>query len=155
MGGRLAAAMAVFIILGGLPWVLPIDESAPTSGRQPGQGAEGAALPVLPPFEELAESLRRPLFVAARRAAPAPSQAGQVAPDGATIGRYRLTGAVTSGDRRFVMLREGYTGRVLRVPEGSDIEGWTVKSIAQDRILLGSAAGEHSVVLGPSRAPPR
>ena len=148
----LALVTLLFAVLALIPWVLPSGNPAPL-GLVTGDAAGGRTMNDLPPFESLAEAVRRPLFVAARRAAPT-NASGQITPDGATIGRYRLTGVVITGDQRFVMLREGNSSRVIRVPEGGDIEGWTVKSIAQDRVLLGSARGEHSVSLGTARPAP-
>jgi hypothetical protein len=45
------------------------------------------------------------------------------------------------GRRRAIIRREG-AGESVRVSEGDMVEGWTVRSIASERVVLVSPSGE-------------
>jgi len=100
----------------------------------------------------------RPLFWASRRPLePVPevieesdTQAGQAAP---RIEGLTVTGAIGDGANGIAIVE--YKGELLRVPVGSDLEGWTLLPIDGARVIFASAAQRDERRLTPRPVEPR
>jgi len=144
----LVSAAAFFAALAIWPW-LPS-----ATALRPGAGAAGPAagtgtIAALPPLANFAATIERPLFSPSRR----PAAADRPAPAGTSIEiRYRLQGLVTAGHERRALLKEAAGQHRLEVGEGDMVEGWTVKRIEQDRLVLSSPSGEATLTLGQAGA---
>ncbi len=96
--------------------------------------------------------LERPLFASARipyeeAVATDNDDAGDEAPQQL---QARLTGvAILPEGREALFEREG--SKPVAVKEGSQIDGWTVKAIRTDQVVISNAMGE--TVLEPTKAP--
>jgi len=133
-GANLAVAAIVL-----LPWLPAAAPSAPVSLRSEGDAPKLARLPR---FADLGATIERPLFAPSRRAT-SPGQA-------ATLGiasRYRLQGLVIAGAARHAIIAPIAGGPALELGEGDALEGWTVKRIEHDRVVLSSATGEATLAL--------
>ncbi|SLN56813.1 hypothetical protein [Oceanibacterium hippocampi] len=125
--------LAIFLGLAVLPWLRPA--SAPErAGEVASRPADGvaASLPEVPPLDSLEATRQRPLFVATRRP---PRGIVAATPERPGLGNYRMRGAIVAGDARIVLL-EGPDGKTLRLREGAEVDGWTVREITDDRIVL-------------------
>jgi hypothetical protein len=104
--------------------------------------APGAAAPVPLPAADpqaLAAVLERPLFAQGRRPAVA---AGAGAPVAASRAALRVEGVVDAGGRRRAILRREGTAASLHLAEGDTVDGWVVRAISPDRVVLVSPDGE-------------
>lgn len=130
--GALAAFFAAVAIW---PWLVP---PVPASRPAVEQSMVAPALSPanLPGLAAYAAIVERPLFVPSRR--PPPGVTSSIE------GRYRLLGIVGAGAKRRAFVADGT--RRIEVGEGDAIDGWTVKEIAQDRVLLTSPAGEAAAL---------
>jgi hypothetical protein len=127
----LGALAAVFAAVAIWPWLMPpIPTSRPAA--EPSTVAPALSATNLPGLATYAAIVERPLFVPSRR--PPPGATSSIA------GRYRLLGIV-DGTRR------------IEIGEGDAIDGWTVKAIEQDRVLLTSPAGEAAALKLARSAP--
>ena len=135
--GALAVALVVLALW---PW---LQSPAPAESRAASDTAAPVpGLPALPPLIRFSGIAERPLFSPSRRAAPGE----KASPAGPGIEqRYHLLGLVSTGDARRALLAEGK--RRLVISEGGALEGWTVKRIEHDRVLLSSPAGEAVLLL--------
>ena len=99
----------------------------------------------------VATLLERPLFTPGRRPPPPPPSATEAtAANAAPELHARLAGmTVGPGEREALFAREG--GAVVAVKEQQEIDGWTVTTIATDKVVLSSAFGER--VLQPTPDP--
>jgi hypothetical protein len=137
--GALAAVFAAVAIW---PWLVPpIPASHPTV--EPSMVAPALSPDNLPGLAAYAAIVERPLFVPSRRPPPAVTSSIE--------GRYRLLGIVGAGAKRRAFVADG--ARRIEIGEGDAIDGWTVKEIEQDRVLLTSPAGE-AAALKLARAAP-
>jgi hypothetical protein len=98
----------------------------------------------LPPLNIYSEVVARPLFSPTRRPSAAPASAERPA-------NFILTGIIISRRERHVLIAHGVPRRVDRVAEGQDVEGWTVKAIDADRVLL--IRGGDEIELKPAAKP--
>lgn len=142
------------------------DSNRAVAARQDPAILSAPAPTVLPPaptpkaaFAEIAE---RPLFESTRRpfiAKPAPASlppapvvaAPPPAPPPAPTslrGTHMLVGVVVIKDSRIALLKPVAAPDVLRVAEGDTVQGWTVRRIVDDRILL-QAGGSEDVLAFP------
>jgi hypothetical protein len=138
----LSALAAVFVALAIWPWLVPpMPTSRPSVG--PSMVAPGPSPTNLPGLAAYAAIVERPLFVPSRR--PPPDVTSSIE------GRYRLLGIVGAGAKRRAFVADGT--RRIEVGEGDAIDGWTVKEIEQDRVLLTSPAGD-AAALKLARAAP-
>jgi general secretion pathway protein N len=142
-------ALGALVVLGAAaavwPWIAPpvpaVRASAPPTAKQ----APPAVAP-LPPLASYAATIERPLFAPSRR--PAPGAAA--APSSET--RFRLLGVVATGAKRRAFLADGT--RRIEAAEGEVVDGWTIKQIGQDRVLLTSPAGETTLKLKAASVEP-
>ncbi|HZT87897.1 MAG TPA: hypothetical protein VFA12_08005 [Stellaceae bacterium] len=143
----LGAAAALLTALAVWPW-LPHPPPPAISVAAPASPAAPPALE-LPPLASFTAVVERPLFSSSRRAGGGAKQA----PGAAFAGRYRLLGLIAAGDDRRALLAEG--PRVVELKEGDAVEGWRIKRIEQDRLILSSATGEAVLNLHtPPATPP-
>ena len=141
----LAGAIALFVGLAIWPWVAP---PAPTV-RPPAGPPERAAvstLPALPPMNSFSAIVDRPLFSPSRR--PAQNSPGPAGP--AVESRYRLLGVLNVGARKKAFVADGT--RRVEVFEGDMLDGWRVKEVGVNRVLLTSPTGEAAIKLKPAAA---
>lgn len=139
----------VAVLLTGLtvwPWLVsPTPAARPLAAAQPSAAARSLA--PLPPLATFVAIVERPLFAPSRRPPPGISAIGP-----SIESRYRLLGIVGSGPKKKAFLAEGaHRGEIA---EGDTLDGWTVKEIAQDRVLLSSPAGDASLKLKPAASEP-
>jgi hypothetical protein len=137
------------VLLAGLavwPWLVP-----PTPATRPLATPQASApaplLAPLPPLTTFVAIVERPLFAPSRRPPPGAAAIGP-----SIESRYRLLGIVGSGPEKKAFIAEGaHRGEIA---EGDTLDGWTVKEIAQDRVLLSSPAGDASLKLKPAASEP-
>lgn len=110
------------------------------------------AAAALPPLGAYADVVQRPLFAPTRR--PPPPEAAQDLL-GAAEG-FALLGTVIADDRRSALIRYGRPPRLARLGEGQAVEGWTVRTILPDRVLLEHGATRRELTLRdrPGAPPP-
>jgi hypothetical protein len=84
----------------------------------------------LRPYEAYSAVLARPVFSPTRQ--PPPEAEAVVAGSDDFV----LSGIVSTAADRTALIRQGQPLKTVRLKEGQTIAGWTVRSIAADRILL-------------------
>ena len=104
----------------------------------------------LPPLAAFAATLERPLFSATR--SPPPRGAVESA-GGLVLGRYRLTGVMIARDHTAVLLRPAAGGKVIRLVQGQELDGWKVVAITADHIVLSAEGREQKIALGRGGRP--
>lgn len=137
--GFTLALAALFAALAAWPWIAP--------ERTPDASSAIAASPPTPAMPEpprrdaasLAAVVGRPLFSPARR--PAPGE-GAASPPASRAVALRVEGIIEIGGRRQAIIRREGAGESVRVVVGDALDGWTVRMIAADRVVLTSASGE-------------
>lgn len=133
--GRLSGiALAVLLLAVAVrPWLA---DEAPEGGTVAVPDASFPPLPMLErgkPRATYSETLARPLFSSTRRPEPAAPIAAPSAPP--QLVGYRLTGIVSTGARRMILL-ETPGGKSVQLYEGESVDGWTVETIANDAVVL-------------------
>jgi hypothetical protein len=144
----LVAATAAMAALTLLPWII-----GPTVPAIPAPAARDTLpqLAALPPFADFGAIAARPLFSPTRRPDAAQAATGIAA-------RYRLLGIAIAANARHALLAPVNGGAALELAEGDSIDGWTLRKIADDRIVLSSPTlGDATLALAPpaSTPPPR
>lgn len=92
------------------------------------------------------EVLDRPLFSSDRSPPPPPPTPAQLALLNRPVLKSRLTGITVLTDSR-VALFAGEGNKYVSVKEGEEVDGFKVKNILPDRVVLASAFGEQAVTL--------
>ncbi len=101
----------------------------------------------------IATILDRPLFTPGRRPPPPPPTAPEAAKVAPEL-RARLAGmTVGPGEREALFARDN--GATVAVKERQAIDGWTVASIATDKVVVRSSFGERVLRPTPDPRPPR
>lgn len=109
------------------------------AGQAAKVGAEAPPAVAMPPLEAFRETVARPLFVRGRRppgtpvAAPMPG--APLAPP-PSAPRLSVAGIAIAGNRRSALVVVDGAPKPLSLAEGGEVSGWTVTSIASDRIRL-------------------
>ena len=136
---------AVFAALAVWPW-LPLPSAGPARVPRPAPapGLVAEAELAMPPLESFRATVERPLFVATRSPARPTVDTGSEL----ILGRYRLTGVVITRDRTTVLLRPATGGRVIRLEQGQELDGWKVTTISPDHIVLAAGGREQRTPLG-------
>jgi hypothetical protein len=114
----------------------------------PAAAAPPTTAPRLKPLASYAETVARPLFSPIRRA---PAPAASAVALGQVTG-LALSGIVISKNERHALIQHGHSGIARRVAEGEEIDGWTVRSIRRDGIVLQHGATEHELLLRDNEA---
>jgi hypothetical protein len=96
----------------------------------------------MPPIAAYAEVLARPPFAETRRPPPPASRIDYPARLGGA-----LVGVIIGPAGRHALVEHGEPARLTRVVEGQEIDGWTIRSILRDRIILlrDEASGELKI----------
>jgi hypothetical protein len=142
----LGAAATLLAGLALWPWLVPpVPAIRPLASLQ--TSAPAPPLALLPPLATYAATVERPLFAPSRRPPPG---ATAMALGPSIESRFRLLGIVSTGGKRKAFIADGTRRR--EIDDGDMLEGWTVKEIGQDRVVLSSPAGEASLKL--TRAAP-
>jgi hypothetical protein len=150
------AACCVLSGIVALEWMSPIGEP-PMAAGNPAAASRVVADPDVAraDLDALTTTvLERPLFTAGRRPPPSAEDDDNEDDDDddapAPV-EARLAGIFIGPDRSEALFdKDG--DESIAVPEGGDIEGWTVDMIETDRVVLSSASGE--VVLLPTPVDP-
>jgi hypothetical protein len=129
------ALAAVFAVLAAWPWVAP----EPSAARAPAPLAAASVEPPSRDASSLAAVVGRPLFSPSRRPVVAENAASA---GSARAIALRVEGVIEIGGRRRAIIRREGAGESVRVSEGDMVEGWTVRSIASERVVLVSPSGE-------------
>jgi len=126
---------------------LTAEPPAPAAATEPPAAPVPAAPPaqervfVMPPLQSYAEVTERPLFSPSRRPATVTQQVAGPASS------LALVGVVISRDGGVALIRSGKAPALARVREGQQIEGWTVRSIAPDRVVVRNGTSEAQLKL--------
>jgi hypothetical protein len=138
----LGAAAILCAVLAVWPWIVPpLPATRPLAA--PPASTPSPALAALPLLTGYGAIVERPLFSRSRR-----PPAGAAAALGPSIeSRYRLLGIVAAGPKKKAFVADG--ARRLDITEGDTLDGWTVKEIGPDRMVLASPAGEATLRLKP------
>jgi hypothetical protein len=131
-------------LLAAWPWMVP--PSLPTTEPRaaPSAGFLAPAFAALPPLASFSATVERPLFTPSRR----PPAGAETAAGPSIESRYRLLGVVTTGPTKKAFAVDGT--RHVEITEGNTLDGWSVKEIRSDRVLLTSPAGEAVLKLKPT-----
>ena len=144
----LGAAAVAFAVLAAWPWLSPpVPAVRPLAA--PPAGSPAPRLATLPPLAHYAAIVERPLFSPSRRA-PAGAAAAPVA---SAENRYRLLGVVASGRKKKAFVADG--ARRFDIAEGDALDGWTVRKIGADNVVLTSPTGETVLKLKPAATEPQ
>lgn len=141
----LTTMLAAEISLGALR---PDGPDVPVSGT-----SASMDMPRLPDIDSMvSDILERPLFSASRSPSEAQVEiAEEEDTEEADTFQSRLTGVmITPNGREALFEREG--SKPVAVKEGARIDGWMVKEIRLDQVVLHNALGDE--VLKPTSAPP-
>ena len=94
----------------------------------------------MPPLETFSETLARPLFMATRRPPEPQPEPVEEEPERAPAKPkpvpVTLSGIVVSPTERQALLGSQRSKELIWVTEGQVIDGWTVRSILPDRVIL-------------------
>lgn len=110
----------------------------------------------MPPITTYPETIKRPLF--------SPSRQPQVETTETPLPKAvlnsdikaRLSGIIITPEGRFALLQKPTETEAIRVSEGQNFEGWVVKSIQADRIVLNRGDSTQVVMIEDEirKAPP-
>lgn len=109
-------------------------------------------------LESLTDTIERPLFLQSRRP-PAPEAAPTVEEPVrekpvASLPRFVVSAIVIADGERTALLRNPSDGRMLRVVEGDDVQGWTLEEVQSDRVVLATGGRRQELPLRMFLAPP-
>jgi hypothetical protein len=149
---RMGLVWLALVTATGVPWVPSRSTPAPS---EPARAAIETASPDQPletvTLAALSQTTTRPLFNASRRPSPPPTvkpAMAPVKPKATHLVGYRLTGIVRSSSQRMILLTEEKSGRVVKLHEGDQVDGWLLVSIGTDHVRL-SRAGHEIDLLNP------
>jgi general secretion pathway protein N len=103
----------------------------------------------LPPLETFGEVTERPLFSSSRRPIAAETSAAVVQTLSAS-----LAGIVISPASSSIIVMHGDPPTLMRLKEGDNIDGWSIRSIEPSRVVLRRGAEEQQLKLHDT-APPQ
>lgn len=145
-----------------LGWLIyhQLTGSPNTEALARGEPAATLSLDELPPelrftmaaIEDFDSILERPLFSPSRRAPVVADDAGPAA--NADFG-YDLTGVLIDDDARIALFRRNDGSGDVRQAEGTTIDGWLLKEVAPDFVVLERDGEEHVVELAFQSPPTR
>lgn len=115
----------------------------------------------LGPIGRYSAVTEHPLFDASRRP-PAPPEEPDTTAARKPVAppEYTLDGVVTASGQRSALLKHQATSKVTRVTEGMQLEGWRVKTLEANRVVLEHRESEHVISLwkfgaaAAARSPP-
>jgi hypothetical protein len=152
-----ASALALCALNLGLGAIVAAELSAPAglaaSPPAPLAATTSAALPSddfsLPPLDAYKAVIERPLFARGRR----PFQAQAVGEELGDVKSFVLAGVTISGAERIALVRHGTPPTISHLAQGQEIDGWTVREIADDRVVLSTRATDYTIRLYKGAAP--
>jgi general secretion pathway protein N len=149
----LALICLAFAAVVDLEWQAPLAaanvSAAPAGTNTQMAGENPPSRFSLPPIQSFAAVTARPLFVEDRR--PVPESAG------ASVGSWSsltLAGIVIAPGSREALIRHGTPAVVVHLREGQSVDGWTVRSILSDRVVLTNGSEQHDLRLFTKSTPP-
>lgn len=117
----------------GSPGIAAADERPPAKPSvAPQEAPPEAVVFAMPARTAYNEVLERPPFSEMRR--PAPAGAAETAVDQPIVAT--VIGTIVSASGVRALIEHGEPAQLARVVEGQEIEGWTVKSILKDKVVL-------------------
>ncbi len=145
LAGVLAALAAGLGLLVALEWSTPAallagETHAPAAATT--KAAEPAPVFSLAPLASFSAVTDRPLFSPDRRPAPAASE---------TLGSWSalvLAGIVVTPASREVLIAHGNPAKIVHLQEGQSVDGWTVRSIQPDRVVVANGGEQHELRFG-------
>lgn len=128
----LVPLVAVMAVLAVLPWLFSGGEAPAPQGVAVGPAVGTSKVP---PLADLAETVQRPLFDSLRQPAkPADTPAAGAGPT--VIGRYRLIGVISAGNRRQAVLARLDTGRSALYSLDDALDDWKVTEVLEDGLTV-------------------
>ena len=101
------------------------------------------------PDQAYPETAARPLFTPTRRPAPAaPTVANTM-----VKGQFILTGVLSLRDQKIALLKEKQSGKMHRVERGKEINGVTLATVDNDRVVLAQGGDEEVLTLQVQKGP--
>jgi hypothetical protein len=113
-----------------------------------------------PPLMELTETVERPLFAVARRPEQEPVEPTSK-PEAEKVATptpppaLRLSAVIIEPDRRQALLIPRDGGAAVRVPQGGEVQGWTLNEVREDAVVLIRGASRHELELRTFEPPPQ
>ena len=156
-GVALVALCALVAALGLVNWwVIGLEPGLPSAAAGTAPAGAGATPVPSPrpvddrPLSDFTEILRRPLFTSSRSPfEPTPTRAE---PSGLPSD-IRLTGIAINPDKRQALLRTPQQPQGRWVEEGHSIDGWLLRSVRDDAVVLASGQQTRGLRLYPAQGP--
>ena len=153
------AMLAVTAICLSLAWLVHAELDAPLIAlaelpATPGTAPSGTSLTptdgfALRPLQAYAEVIARPVFSSTRR--PPPPQA--IAQIAASSDDLVLAGIVATASDRTALVQHGQPPKIVRLREGETVDGWTVRSIRADRVIVETPTNTRELKLREKSRP--
>lgn len=144
LAGALTVLAAGFGSLVALEWrapvAAPMDEIPPAA--KSAKAADAAPAYSLAPLAAFSAVTERPLFAPDRRPAPQASE---------TLGSWSalvLAGIVVTPDAREVLIAHGTPAKLVHLQEGQSVDGWTVRAIEPDHVVVANGGEQHELRFG-------
>jgi general secretion pathway protein N len=147
------AVLAMTLICASLAWLVHAEAEAPLialpAPPTAPKAAPTASTPApaesfaLRPLQAYAEVTARPVFSSKRRPPPPQAAVQQAAASDGLV----LAGIVATASERTALVLHGQPLKMVRLKEGETVDGWTVRSILADRIIIETAASSHELRL--------
>ncbi len=153
-------AVAIALLIGANAYVLTRDiDTSPVRGATPNGASPSGAATVISDADispsSVAESLERPLFNAGRRPAPLPVSASQDA-DKTTVSQpdaLTFVGTMRWGSSHLALIRAASDPLARWISIGGTVDGWTLKGIERDFIVVKRASREVQIPILQKQAP--
>jgi len=119
------------------------------------KAAPASEVKMLPPLAAVVpdqaypETAARPLFTPTRRPAPAAPTAANTM----VKGQYILTGVMSLRDQKYALLKEKSSGKMHRVERGKEINGVTLTTVDNERVVLAQGGDEEVLTLQIQKGP--
>ena len=139
VSGFSLALAALFAALAAWPWLASERTADPSPAVFASQSSPATPEPPRRDAASLAAVVGRPLFSPSRRPAAGEGAAPPQTPRAVAL---RVEGIIEIAGRRQAIIRREGAAESVRVAEGDAFDGWTVRMIAADRVVLTSASGE-------------
>ncbi|MEE8515751.1 MAG: hypothetical protein V3T02_03840 [Alphaproteobacteria bacterium] len=101
----------------------------------------------MPPITTYPETVKRPLFSPSRQPPEQTTEIPEPKPVPDQDIKARLSGIIITPEGRFALLQKPQETEAIRIREGQNFEGWVVKSIQADRIVLNRGESTQVVMI--------
>jgi len=129
------------------PWL----ETPPAADVKPGSVTAPPAVELNfndpGPLESYDALMQRPVFVASRRPSITPDIRSGGAGEVLLLDRYPIVGVIIAGEQRLVLIRKAAGDTVSRIRQGTELDGWTLTEVSQERLVLEMAGTRKEVPL--------